>query len=74
MHARFVCILAILCRTYRVAELCSEVWQKRKRSSFRDCVNAKRDVIVRRCPFERAGGFGEVRDLLEEMEGRGGIV
>lgn len=36
-------------KVYLVAALCSEVWQKRKRTSLRDLVNAYLVAMLTRC-------------------------
>lgn len=42
--------------TYLVAALCSEVWQKRKRTSLRDFVNAYLVAILSVCSSGGGGG------------------
>lgn len=43
---------------YLVAELCSPVWQKRKRTSFSPLAKAYRADILDAVPAELAGGSG----------------
>ena len=59
-------------RTDRVAALCSEVWQKRKRSSWRDLEKAYLDAIAAvACVEGREGGMVWLgRKRGEELDGR----